>query len=371
MTISLDEDTRLRLPHELMVGRLVMIAFLSILLVRQLSELDQLPDDEGLLLIVALLVLTVSWIWFWWFLAAGPESSAQAVAVILVVGAATALVMLIPLGVYPFYYAVIVAGAAYRWYVGIVLVSITTVLAVVTWAAASGDSLSFQTALVTALFGGGAITVRRFVAAQLALQQTQDELKRIAAGQARMELARDLHDQLGQQLTVTVLQAELLVLDATDAAPLIRERATTLLESSRSSLKLMRETVTDLRPPQLSLELAAAETLLRAAGVRFSVERNLADLSPAVDTLLAWVVREGTTNVLRHSGARGCTVTLQHADGQCTLTIHDDGTGRGVTDPGSGLVNLSQRVANVGGTFDARPAHDGGFTVTARIPESA
>lgn len=369
MTFRVTKDTRLVLPRELAVGRLVMIAFLSILLARQLASLTSLSSNDQLALLVALAVLTVSWIWFWWFLAAGPESMAQAIAVALVVGSATYIVVVNPAGVYPFYYAVIVAGSAFRWHVGIVLVSATTILGTATWAELTDRPLSFQVALVIALFGGGAITVRRYVAAQLALSQTQDELRRLAARQARLELARDLHDQLGQQLTVSVLQAELLVLDTTDAPPAIRDRANTLLQSSRMALQLMRQTVTDLRPPHLSAELEAAEMLLQAAGIKCSVDRKVATLNGSADTLLAWVVREGMTNVLRHSGARSCSLLLFHDSAEYILRIDDDGTGKGSSDPGSGLINMRHRVGSVGGTLEAGPGADGGFRLTARIPD--
>jgi two-component system sensor histidine kinase DesK len=314
--------------------------------------------------------MVVSWAWFWWVLAAGPESAAHAIAVIAVVASAVVMVVANPAGVFPFYYAVIVAGVAFRWPIGVVLVSITTILTVATWAVVNDSTPSFQIALVTALFGGAAITVRRYVAAQLALSQTQDELRRLATRQARLDLARDLHDQLGQELTVSVLQAELLVLDVADSPPVVRDRAARVLQSTRSALELMRETVSDVRTPALTTELEAADTLLRAAGVGCTVSQHVTIRSPRAETILGWVVREGMTNVLRHSGATTCQVTITADQGEYVLCIEDDGAGRGSSEPGSGLVNMRQRLTQAGGTLDAQPRANGGFQLTARIPEN-
>jgi two-component system sensor histidine kinase DesK len=90
-------------------------------------------------------------------------------------------------------------------------------------------------------------------------------------------------------------------------------------------------------------------------------------LPAAVDTVLGWVMREATTNVLRHSQARSVTVRTVRNDDTVELTVTDDGSGVS-GGSGSGLAGLAERLAALGGRLDAGPAAGGGFTVTARVP---
>src|SRR5205807_4290969 len=87
---------------------------------------------------------------------------------------------------------------------------------------------------------------------------------------------------------------------------------------------------------------------------------------PERQELFGWVVREGITNVVRHSGARTCTVRVG-AEG---VEVRDDGAG-GTGSAGSGLTGLAERVAAAGGSLDAAPAEGGGFRLLARVPADA
>ncbi len=93
-----------------------------------------------------------------------------------------------------------------------------------------------------------------------------------------------------------------------------------------------------------------------------------------VDAALGWVVREATTNVLRHSGARSVTVQLAEHDGRAELTVTDDGAGGAVPVPvpgraaGAGLAGLQERVGALGGELTAGPVDGGGYRVRASVP---
>lgn len=368
MTIRLTEDSRLLLPRELIVGRLVMIAALAIPLQSAISSLGIVSAGEQRVITVLLLVMTASWIWFWWCLAAGPESTSLVTAVTGIVLSAVAIVVVNPVDVSPLYFAAIVVGAAFRWQLGVPLVAGVTVLILVTSSLAVEGGRLLEAGLIASLLGGASVAVRRYVAAQLALAQSQEEIRRLASQDARLDFARDLHDQLGQQLTVSVLQAELLVQDVAQSSSLIRERAATILASSRSALQLMRRTVQEVREPDVEAELAAAQTLLTAAGIACTINRQTTVDSTATATTLGWVVRESVTNVLRHSRATQCSILLCRDEKAYYLTVDDDGHGPQSADHGSGLVNMRARITDLGGNLTASPRNGSGFRVVATAP---
>jgi two-component system sensor histidine kinase DesK len=162
----------------------------------------------------------------------------------------------------------------------------------------------------------------------------------------REAMAVDVHDLLGHSLTVVTLKAELAArLVDTDPAAAKAELAQ-IAGLSRTALAEVRATVTRIRQPDLAGELAGARRALETAGIAASVpEASPAGAGPN-DRLFSWVVREAVTNVVRHSGATGCTVELTGH----SVRVHDDGHGfDGVA--GNGLQGLRTRVTDAGGTL--------------------
>ena len=88
-----------------------------------------------------------------------------------------------------------------------------------------------------------------------------------------------------------------------------------------------------------------------------------------MDSLLGWVVREGATNVIRHSGARECRIVLRRGEGRARLELIDDGVGGLPDGDGSGLVGLRERVGAMGGNLEAGPAEQG-FRLSVDVPVS-
>jgi two-component system, NarL family, sensor histidine kinase DesK len=208
------------------------------------------------------------------------------------------------------------------------------------------------------------------------LRQTRAELARAAVAGERLRIARDLHDLLGQSLSLITLKAELSrrMLD-TDTTSAAREMAE-LEAVARQSLSDVREAVAGYRQPELVAELGAARQLLTAAGLSGQISTPAGLSLPAdVDTVLAWTVREGITNVVRHARATCAAVTVTTADGGGSViaAITDDGTGplpgpAGSGLAGSGLAGLSERVRQLGGNLMAGPAPAGGFRLQVTIP---
>jgi len=144
---------------------------------------------------------------------------------------------------------------------------------------------------------------------------------------------------------------------------------------SRQTLHDIREAVSGYRRPTLAVEIITARTALEAAGIIAQDTLDLTMLSgtfgPDAEAALAWCLREAVTNVIRHSGARTCHISLTRGGDTLTLTVRDDG--RGASHPGAGpeagagLHGLSERLAAVGGQLRLSP-NNGGFCLSATVP---
>ncbi len=201
--------------------------------------------------------------------------------------------------------------------------------------------------------------------ANVQLREARAELAEMAVAEERLRFARDLHDLLGHDLSLIALKAEL----AGKLLPARVEQAATEVEEirelTRSALGQVREAVDGYRRPSLPTELAGAKVALEAAGIEVRVEGPHEPLDPDVESVLAWAVREGATNAIRHSGARHAAITVR--DGM--LEIADDGRGAPQADPGgNGLTGLRERAQTVGGTVEAGAGPDGGFRLRVRVP---
>jgi two-component system sensor histidine kinase DesK len=240
------------------------------------------------------------------------------------------------------------------------------------------------------------------------LRHTQSEMARLAAVDAvadeRLRFARDLHDLLGHSLSLIVLKAELArrLLERGDSGEQARNEVADLEEAARRALVEVREAVAGYRARSFRTELDRGCAALAAAGIEVTVtgvpeaaaegsdaasRREAANegaagegakspaFPPGVDEVLAWVVREATTNVVRHSDARHVRIELQEAGGSTSVAITDDGPDAQEWDwlaaarsGSSGLLGLQERVAAAGGRFAAGPAAGGGFRVSAVVP---
>jgi two-component system sensor histidine kinase DesK len=200
------------------------------------------------------------------------------------------------------------------------------------------------------------------------LRETRAELAAVAVNQERLRVARDLHDLLGQSLSAVSLKGDLAIrLLQTDPAAACKE-IESLTGVARDALRGIRAVSRDEHELSLRQEAEGATRLLAAAGVRAHVEVDLPDLSPAVQRLLAWAVREGVVNVLRHSSAENCSVRARRRDGAVILEVANDGA-YGPVGEGSGLAGLAERARAFEGSMSAGPTPEGGFRLLLEIPE--
>jgi two-component system sensor histidine kinase DesK len=170
----------------------------------------------------------------------------------------------------------------------------------------------------------------------------------------RERVARDVHDVLGHSLTALSVKAELAarLIDLDPARA--KEELESIQATARQALAEVRATVGGLRAGNLEAELAAAPRVLADAGVATRVEGSVADTDPRHRTLLAWVLRESVTNVVRHARARSVVIEL----GPDGIAVTDDGAGCDGPE-GNGLRGMRERVTGAGGTLSLAPASPG------------
>ena len=204
------------------------------------------------------------------------------------------------------------------------------------------------------------------------LRRTRQELARVAVAEERERFSRDLHDLLGHTLSVMVVKAQAVRRLTVDDPAAAVAHAADIEQIGRRALVDVRQAVDAMRAPSLLEELDGACRALDAAGIRTTVDRSqvrVEEVDARADELLAWAVREGATNVLRHSGASSCRIVLSDRDGEVALTMVDDGVGA-PTVPTlrlGGLESLRDRLAAGGGDL-AAAGHDDGFRLVATVP---
>ncbi|GGR68820.1 two-component sensor histidine kinase [Streptomyces aureoverticillatus] len=264
--------------------------------------------------------------------------------------------------------------------------------------------------VTTFLVGFAMSGVRHLIRTTVELRQARATVAQLAANEERLRLARDLHDLLGHSLSLITLKSEL----AGRMLPAHPDRAAQQVadieQVSRQALVDVREAVTGYRRLTLSGQLAAARTALTAAGIEADVPlevpgagedgeegRHEADEERVSggerlpqeerEAALAWALREAVTNVVRHSSARRCAVTLTRrqtlAGPVLELVVEDDGVGLAPgSGHGNGLTGLTERLEAVGGALDVtsgtgtgggrgarrQGADRPGFRLVARVP---
>ncbi|TQS45881.1 sensor histidine kinase [Cryptosporangium phraense] len=192
----------------------------------------------------------------------------------------------------------------------------------------------------------------------------------LAAAEERLRFARDVHDLLGHNLSVIALKAELVERLATIDAERAGSEAAEVRRIAASTLTELREVVHGYRRVDLRDQLTAIRDLLRSSGVSCTVTAPDRELPATVTDVLSATLREATTNVLRHSRAHWCTITIQVDEDRTRMTLVNDGVLPSTSDEhSSGLRGLRDRLAEAGGELRTTAA-DGHYTLEAVVPST-
>ncbi|WP_460663384.1 sensor histidine kinase [Kribbella swartbergensis] len=207
--------------------------------------------------------------------------------------------------------------------------------------------------------------IRRSIQRSIELAKTREDMAELAVQEERNRFARDLHDILGHSLTVITVKAEL-------AGRLIAanpERASAEVAEveslARAALADVRAAVAGYRELSLAGELVSARAALRAAEIKADLPTTVDEVPEENRELFAWVVREGVTNVVRHSGAKRCTIRISATQ----IEVIDDGKGPRPGDgaSGHGLIGLRERANQAGASVQVGQAPGGGFSLAVKV----
>ncbi|HET7475788.1 MAG TPA: sensor histidine kinase [Dermatophilaceae bacterium] len=224
------------------------------------------------------------------------------------------------------------------------------------------EGILFGTLVATLAIWGISQSVNR----SIEVLAVREENARLELSDERNRFARDLHDILGHSLTVITVKAELAnrLMDVDPARA--RSELADLERLSRDALADVRRAVEGYRELTLPGELARARMALTAAEITAELPNTTDEVPSDRRELFAWAVREGITNVIRHSGARRCTVLL----GEHEIEVRDDGRGSGApasAGGGNGLTGLRERAARLGGTVVTQSLEPG-FSLRVVVP---
>jgi len=184
------------------------------------------------------------------------------------------------------------------------------------------------------------------------LDKANKQIEELVKREERVRIARDLHDTLGHTLSLLTLKSQLvqrlIAVDPDRARLETREMEVT----SRAALKQVRELVSDMRSATIMEQLVQVQQILRAAGITYHYDgpAEFPAISPFTQNIIAMCIREAATNVVKHSRAGHCSLSIDLSNGKITITVRDDGMGVAKEKPfGNGLKGMQERLALVDG----------------------
>jgi two-component system sensor histidine kinase DesK len=311
------------------------------------------------------------WIWLW-LRAIGRNYTAEVVGLVAITVILTTFSLVEPSPVGSLLvFSFIVAGCIFPLRRALWVLAGLTLLQVALEVIRLADLPTALNAVINSvLVGGVGIGARLLWQAYRELLAAREEIARLAVSEERLRFSRDLHDLLGQSLAVLVLKSELVskqVPSNTDEST--RQELRDLARVARKSLNDVREAAAGYRRPSLAMEVGNARNALRAAGIGLLVEDTLGRVAAEQDSVLAWCLREGVTNVLKHSGAKRCVLKLSREDGNAAFELADDGRGAANLDSGGvGLIGLRERVELAGGKFEVGSEPESGVRIRVALP---
>ncbi|RSK29059.1 sensor histidine kinase [Bacillus sp. HMF5848] len=217
------------------------------------------------------------------------------------------------------------------------------------------------------------------MSAQVKYQDMQEQLsvanqqiKELIKREERQRIARDLHDTLGQTLSLITLKSELVEkLVRKDPDRAIQE-AKDIAHTSRSTLKQVREIVADMKVVKLMDEIEDIESLLQSANIKVRVigEAKVFTANKLHESIIAMCLKESVTNIVKHSQATSCTITFQEGQGILILKVTDNGIGMKVmSKKGNGIIGMQERLQLISGKWEYHENPSGGISIVISVPK--
>ena len=204
------------------------------------------------------------------------------------------------------------------------------------------------------------------------LEDANKKISQLTVMEERQRIARDLHDTLGQKLSLIGLKSDLagkLVVRDPDSA---REEINDIHQTARTALKEVREMVSHMKNAKLKDEIVRVKQVVNAAQMNFHLkgDSNLVNTPLLVENVLSMCLKEAVTNVVKHSNASECTVRIVQSPSEVLIKVQDNGIGSSDQSDfaeGHGIAGMKERLEFVNGSLSIDAANDG-TTLCIRIP---
>ena len=195
----------------------------------------------------------------------------------------------------------------------------------------------------------GIISTAGRIEQNIQLERSRALEQHLAAVSERERIAQDLHDLLGQTLTMVALKSEV-ASKLFDVQPeQAKQELAEIRDAARVALKDVREAVSGMNITSLRIELKRAQQILSAADIKLIVNGVIPPLNAETDQVLGLTVREAMTNIVRHSLAKNATLRIVAKGDDLMLVVEDDGASGDIIE-GSGIIGLRKRIERLGGT---------------------
>lgn len=235
--------------------------------------------------------------------------------------------------------------------------------------------LPFALMMLITPFGIRSINRRRVLEKEL--DQANEQIKEMIKREERMRIARDLHDTMGHTLSLITLKSQLVEKLVVKNPERAQAEAREIQRTSRAALRQVRELVSEMRAVSVAEELAEAAEMLRSAEIALEVEGDAAlpGVSDLTQSILSLCIKEGITNIVKHSRADQCRISIVMTPGEVQITLEDNGigpeaSGAGGTErrDGNGMKGMGERLALIDGSLTFAPGPGGGTRLSVVTP---
>ncbi len=187
------------------------------------------------------------------------------------------------------------------------------------------------------------------------LENAKERIEELIIHEERQRIARDLHDTLGQKLSMIGLKSDLASRLVTKNPEQALQEIKDIRQTASIALKEVRELVADMRAVKLQEEIIRVEQILKAAQIDLEVSGDASDLNIPVliENVLSMCLKEAITNVVKHSGAKKCKIAIKRTYNEITICIIDDGKGFNdkLNITGNGLKGMQERLEFINGSL--------------------
>ena len=181
------------------------------------------------------------------------------------------------------------------------------------------------------------------------LQRARELEQHLAAVSERERIAQDLHDLLGQTLTMVAIKSDVATKLFDSKPEQAKQELSDIRDAARMALKDVREAVAGMNKTTVKAELKRAEQILASANIQLTIRGELLNLTPELDQVLGLAVREAMTNIVRHSQAKRANFEITNDGEFLRVSIEDNGQQDRLIE-GSGIKGLRKRIAAIGGS---------------------